>query len=43
MLEAQRRGWPVVKLEGTHLHPTLVPAETMHAILSVSRQLANSI
>jgi hypothetical protein len=38
-LEARRRGWPVVRLEGTHLHPTLEPAETMHAILSMSRQL----
>ncbi|WP_349643785.1 hypothetical protein [Bradyrhizobium sp. LMTR 3] len=41
-LEARRRGWPVIRLEGTHLHPTLQPAETMHAILSMSRQLANA-
>ena len=39
MLEARRRGWPVIRLEGTHLHPTLAPAETMHAILSVSSKL----
>jgi hypothetical protein len=38
-LEARRRGWPVLNLEGTHLHPTLEPAETMRAILSISRQL----
>ncbi|WOH51980.1 alpha/beta fold hydrolase [Bradyrhizobium sp. sBnM-33] len=41
-LEARRRGWPVTTLKGTHLHPTLQPAETMHAILSMSRQLANA-
>ncbi|WP_315838338.1 alpha/beta hydrolase [Bradyrhizobium prioriisuperbiae] len=35
--EAQRRGWPVMKLQGTHLHPTLRPAETADAILSMSR------
>ena len=37
--EAQRRGWPVVRLQGTHLHPTLSPAETASAILSISQQL----
>lgn len=37
--EAQRRGWPAVNLHGTHLHPTLHPAETASAILSLSRQL----
>jgi hypothetical protein len=37
--EAQRRGWPVANLQGTHLHPTLHPAETASAILSMSRQL----
>jgi hypothetical protein len=37
--EAQRRGWPVTKLQGTHLHPTLRPAETADAILSMSRRL----
>jgi Alpha/beta hydrolase family len=39
MQEAQRRGWPVIRLEGTHLHPTLAPAETAHAILFVSGKL----
>jgi pimeloyl-ACP methyl ester carboxylesterase len=38
--EAQRRGWPVTRLQGTHLHPTLRPAETADAILSISRRLA---
>jgi hypothetical protein len=37
--EARRRGWPVIKLDGTHLHPTLEPAETMLALLSMSCQL----
>jgi pimeloyl-ACP methyl ester carboxylesterase len=39
MLEAQRRGWPVARLHGTHLDPTLRPAETAKAILSMSRRL----
>jgi hypothetical protein len=38
--EARRRGWPVVTLQGTHLHPTLEPAETMRAIVSLAHQLA---
>ena len=38
--DAQRRGWPVTRLQGTHLHPTLQPAETADAIISMSRQLA---
>jgi Alpha/beta hydrolase family len=40
--EAHRRGWPVTRLQGTHLHPTLQPAETANAIVSMSRQLARS-
>ncbi|WP_426538423.1 alpha/beta hydrolase [Bradyrhizobium sp. McL0615] len=40
--EAQRRGWPVTRLQGTHLHPALQPAETADAIISMSRQLARS-
>jgi hypothetical protein len=40
--EAQRRGWPVANLQGTHLDPTLRPAETASAILSMSRQLVPS-
>jgi hypothetical protein len=39
--EAQRRGWPVANLHGTHLHPTLQPEETAKAILAMSRQLVS--
>lgn len=39
--EAQRRGWPVANLHGTHLHPTLQPEETANAILAMSRQLVS--
>ena len=35
--DAQRRGWPVVQLEGTHLHPTLKPDETATAIADICR------
>ena len=38
-LEARRRGWPVITLCGTHLHPMLEPADTMHALLRLVRQL----
>ncbi len=37
--EADRRGWPVVRLGGTHLHPTLEPDETAAAILRICGQL----
>lgn len=37
--EAERRGWPVARLHGTHLDPTLRPAQTAEAILSMSRRL----
>jgi hypothetical protein len=37
--EAQRRGWPVARLQGTHLHPILRPVETADAILSMTRRL----
>jgi len=37
--EALRRGWPLRRLAGTHLHPTLRPAETAAAIFAISRQL----
>jgi hypothetical protein len=40
--EARRRGWPVVNLHGTHLHPTLAPAETMRAIVSMARELTRT-
>jgi hypothetical protein len=37
--EALRRGWPLQRLHGTHLHPTLQPFETAAAILAILRQL----
>lgn len=40
--EAERRGWPLVRLSGTHLHPFLVPGETADAIEQVSAQFPNS-
>jgi hypothetical protein len=40
--EAQRRGWPVAKLQGTHLHPMLEPAETAKAIIAMIHQLTNA-
>ena len=39
ILEAQRRGWPVARLHGTHLDPTLRPVETADAILSMACRL----
>jgi hypothetical protein len=41
--EAQRRGWPVARLQGTHLHPTLNPAETAGAIIAMSHQLISRV
>jgi hypothetical protein len=40
--EALRRGWPVMRLPGTHLDPTLRPAETADALLAMSRRLGTS-
>lgn len=37
--EALRRGWPVARLDGTHLHPTLCPEETASAILALADRL----
>jgi pimeloyl-ACP methyl ester carboxylesterase len=37
--EAERRGWPVTRLRGTHLHPILHPAEMASTILSMSHRL----
>lgn len=37
--EAERRGWPVRRLAGTHLHPTLEPRETAAALEAVCREL----
>jgi hypothetical protein len=38
--EALRRAWPVRRMQGTHLHPTLEPDETAAAIQAVCRELA---
>jgi hypothetical protein len=40
--EAQQRGWPVTKLQGTHMHPMLEPAETARAIISMIHQLTSA-
>jgi hypothetical protein len=37
--EALRRAWPVRRMQGTHLHPTLQPDETAAAIQAVCREL----
>jgi hypothetical protein len=39
--EALRRGWPVRRLSGTHLHPTLQPEETAAAIAETARELVS--
>ena len=36
--EARRRGWPVVCLNGTHLHPFLEPEETAEALVALGRE-----
>jgi hypothetical protein len=38
--DALRRGWPVKRLNGTHLHPTLAPDETAAAIAAVCKGLS---
>ncbi|WP_441241662.1 alpha/beta hydrolase [Tardiphaga sp. 768_D3_N2_1] len=40
--EAHRRGWPCIRLDGTHLHPTLKPDETSEAIVAIIKRLAES-
>lgn len=37
--DAERRGWPVVRIKGTHLHPTLKPNETAAAIETICNKL----
>ncbi len=37
--EARRRDWPVINTKGTHLDPTLRPAETARAIAEITRIL----
>lgn len=41
--EAARRGWPVRRMQGTHLHPTLKPDETAAAIQAVCRELVQPV
>lgn len=36
---ARSRGWPVIVVEGSHLHPFLEPVESTDAILAVVREL----
>jgi pimeloyl-ACP methyl ester carboxylesterase len=40
--EARRRGWPMERIRGTHLHPTLRPDETAAAIEVLCRRLAGN-
>lgn len=40
--EAQRRGWPVANLHGTHLDPALRPAETAEAIAAMARRIGSA-
>jgi hypothetical protein len=37
--EAARRNWPVVRLDGTHLHPTIRPDETARALIERAKRL----
>lgn len=42
MAEAERRHWPRLRLQGTHMHPTLAPDEMAKAILEMSDRLART-
>lgn len=37
--DAEARGWPLLRLQGTHLHPTLQPDETAEAIAEIAGRL----
>jgi hypothetical protein len=37
--EAERRNWPVVRLGGTHLHPTIRPDETALTLIEMAERL----
>ena len=39
--DAEARGWPLLRLQGTHLHPTLQPDETALAIAEIARKLVH--
>lgn len=37
---AEERGWPVIRLKGTHLHPALEPMETATALVDAYRRFS---
>jgi Alpha/beta hydrolase family len=37
--DAEARGWPLLRLQGTHLHPALQPDETARGIAEIARKL----
>jgi pimeloyl-ACP methyl ester carboxylesterase len=37
---AEERGWPVIRLKGTHLHPALAPEETAAALVDAYDRLS---
>jgi hypothetical protein len=39
--DAEARGWSLLRLQGTHLHPTLQPGETARAIALIAAELAD--
>lgn len=39
-IRAEGRGWPMICLKGTHLHPALAPTETAGALLDMCRVLS---
>jgi hypothetical protein len=41
--EAEALGWPVVRLQGTHIHPTVAPNETASAIATLCAQLQSAV
>jgi len=41
--DAGARGWPVLRLPGTHLHPTLQPADMARAIAAIARDLTPGV
>lgn len=39
--EAKARGWPLLRLRGTHLHPALQPDDTARAIAAIAGELVD--